>query len=133
MKKDDFEFVPDNEAVSGEDDEEIVKYDPRDPNRDLYDENGNISQETYYTSDENGSFEGNVIFNEDGRPVDADGRVTGNDDDFAMFVGRDDDFYYDAEDDEDEDDDSIFDILTDGMMDDDEFDYDDDDNDNSGR
>ena len=113
MRKDDYDFLPEND--NGDDDDgEIRKYDPRDPDRDLYDENGNISQETFYSSDENGSWEGNVVFNADGRAVDADGRVIGNDDDFAMFATREADF------EDDDEDDDLYNALADGLDDDDD-------------
>ena len=111
MLKDKYEFLSENDT-GDEDDGEIRKYDHRDPDRDLYDENGNISQETFYSSDENGSWEGNVVFNGDGRPVDADGRVIGNDDDFAMFLSREDDY------EDDDEDDDLYDVLAGGLDDD---------------
>ncbi len=82
-------------------DDEIRKYEDDDPDRDVYDENGNISQETFYSSDEEGYWEGEVIFDEDGRALDSDGEVIRSEEDEDYDFYRE-DTEYDDDDDEEE-------------------------------
>ena len=50
-----------------------------DENADLYDDNGNISEETYYANDDDGEWDKNTCFNGEGFPIDEEGNIIESD------------------------------------------------------